>query len=87
MAAASGQSFATLTHARLRAAQGDVGGARRILKVILAVQPGHRQARSLLDELERCADAAPKDAAASRIGRLSSWLQHLQEKRGMRDVR
>lgn len=50
-------SFATLTHARLRAAQGDVGGATRILRVILAVQPGHREARELLAEIEdRVAD-------------------------------
>ncbi len=44
-------SFATLTHARLRVAQGDVGGAARILRVILEVQPAHREARELLDEL------------------------------------
>ena len=52
MNADSGRSFATLTHARLRAAQGDVGGAVRILRVILEVQPGHHEARRLLGELE-----------------------------------
>jgi len=51
MSAESGGSFATLTHARLRAAQGDVGGAARILRVILEVQPAHREARELLDEI------------------------------------
>ena len=51
MNADSGGSFATLTHARLRVAQGDVGGAARILHVILEVQPAHREARELLDEL------------------------------------
>jgi len=51
MGAESGGSFATLTHARLRAAQGDVGGAARILRVILEVQPEHREARELLDEI------------------------------------
>jgi len=45
-------SFATLTHARLRAAQGDVNGAVRILRVILEVQPGHDEARALLSEIE-----------------------------------
>ena len=47
-----GGSFATLTHARLRAAQGDVSGALRILRVILDVQPEHDEARGLLAELE-----------------------------------
>jgi hypothetical protein len=49
----SGESFATLTHARLRAAQGDVSGAARILRVILDVQPGHAAARELLADIER----------------------------------
>ena len=44
MTAEPGDSFATLTHARLRAAQGDVRGAARILRVILEVQPAHREA-------------------------------------------
>ena len=48
----SGGSFATLTHARLRAAQGDVAGAKRILRVILDVQPGHDEARALLARIE-----------------------------------
>ena len=46
------RSFATLTHARLRAAQGDFGGAARILRVILEVQPEHDEARVLLAEIE-----------------------------------
>ena len=52
VSANSGGSFATLTHARLRAAQGDVDGAVRILRVILDVQPGHDEARALLAEIE-----------------------------------
>lgn len=52
MNAESGECFATLTHARLRAAQGDVRGAARILCVILEVQPGHEEARRLLAEIE-----------------------------------
>ncbi len=52
MSARPGGSFATLTHARLRVAQGDVGGAARILRVILEVQPEHDEARQLLTEIE-----------------------------------
>ena len=48
----SGASFATLTHAKLRAAQGDVRGAVRILRVILDVQPEHHEARGFLEEIE-----------------------------------
>lgn len=52
MSGRSGGSFATLTHARLRAAQGDIGGAVRILRVILNVQPEHEDAKILLVEIE-----------------------------------
>jgi alkyl sulfatase BDS1-like metallo-beta-lactamase superfamily hydrolase len=48
----SGGGFATLTHARLRAAQGDVPGAARILRVILEAEPGHREAREFLASLD-----------------------------------
>lgn len=73
-----GGSFATLTHARLRAAQGDVGGALRILRVILAAQPDHREARLLLGELDgRVAityrehrDAEPHPARAAGVAEL-----------------
>ena len=41
----------TLSHARLRAAQGDASGARAILERLLAREPGNRSARRLLDEL------------------------------------
>lgn len=47
------KEFATLTHARLRAQQGDVAGATRLLSAILAVEPDHLEARSLLLRLER----------------------------------
>lgn len=87
MAASSGESFATLTHARLRAEQGDVAGAARILRVILAVQPGHREARALLGELESGPMGSPNDAASIRIRRLSSWLLMLQRNRGARHAR
>jgi len=62
----SGGSFATLTHARLRVAQGDVGGAARILRVILEVQPAHREARELLDELTGRVTVAHAEPAEER---------------------
>jgi len=48
----------TLTHARVRAAQGDVAGARRILTAMLARDPEDPGARRLLGELEGRTDAA-----------------------------
>jgi hypothetical protein len=42
----------TLTHARIRAGQGDVKGARRVLTAILQRSPDHIEARALLEELE-----------------------------------
>ena len=70
MNADSGGSFATLTHARLRAAQGDVTGAVRILRVILEVQPGHDEARGFLAEIENRLPAAhvePLEVAADAV--------------------
>jgi len=66
----SGGSFATLTHARLRAAQGDIGGAVRILRVILSVQPDHEEARALLADIEdrvSVRHAEPEGAAAEPV--------------------
>jgi len=66
----SGGSFATLTHARLRAAQGDVTGAVRILRVILEVQPEHDEARGFLAEIENrrpAAHAEPLEVAAEVV--------------------
>lgn len=65
-----GASFATLTHARVRAAQGDVAGAVRILRVILQVQPGHDEARKLLDEIDHrlaVTRAEPKEAVTASV--------------------
>jgi len=66
----SGGSFATLTHARLRAAQGDVSGAVRILRVILDVQPEHDEARGFLAEIENrsaVAHTEPTEVAAEAV--------------------
>jgi len=54
----------TTTHAKLRAAQGDVATARRILQAILAERPGDEEAAALLATLAPAADAGysePKD--------------------------
>jgi hypothetical protein len=55
-----------VTHARLRAAQGDLAGARRVLRSILASDSGNDEARRLLGELDRLAerDHAEPEAAA-----------------------
>ena len=46
----------TLTHARLRASQGDRRGSRRILAEILRRSPGDREASLLLRSLEGLPD-------------------------------
>jgi hypothetical protein len=46
----------TLTHARIRAAQGDVRGARSILERLLREQPAHAEARALLRSLASLAE-------------------------------
>jgi hypothetical protein len=50
--------LATVTHARLRAAQGDVAAARRILQTSLAERPGDKEAEALLATLPPAAHAA-----------------------------
>lgn len=44
-------ALATVTHARLRAAQGDIAGARRLLETVLARRPEDLEARALLARL------------------------------------
>lgn len=55
------EDLATVTHARIRARQGDVDGARRVLEAILSERPDHPGALDLLAELERTVarEAAP----------------------------
>jgi len=45
-------SLETLTHARLRAAQGDHAGAEALLRRMLERDPGHAEARELLRSVE-----------------------------------
>jgi hypothetical protein len=44
-------SFKTVTHARLRAAQGDTDGACRLLCELLRERPDDAEARALLEEI------------------------------------
>jgi hypothetical protein len=61
----------TVTHARLRAEQGDAAGAVRILRAVLARRPGDAEARELLASLP--GGAAPPASAAARL-RLQRFL-------------
>jgi len=70
----------TLTHARIRAAQGDVRGARKILHAILRERPAEVEARELLAELaarpqverEELRDVDPAAPVAAEAGRLAA---------------
>ncbi len=56
--------MATVTHARLRAAQGDVAEASALLEAILRRTPGHAQAREMLEGLRsRSGSVRPAVAA------------------------
>ena len=52
----------TVTHARLRALQGDAAGAVRILKALLARRPGDPEAQALLANLPGGPSAEPEAA-------------------------
>lgn len=60
-----GPLLATLTHARLRVAQGDLSAAREILLALLASEPDNGEAQRLLDGLagryERPYDSPAED--------------------------
>ena len=64
-------AFDTVTHARLRARQGDVRGARRVLYRILDVRPEDGAARDLLTSLEgvkqQGASSEPRAALAPPV--------------------
>ena len=73
----------TVTHARLRARQGDARAARRILHAILAGDPGNGAARALLEEIGGRPDAPasdPVEAAAEppRAARASELRERFQ---------
>jgi len=61
--------LATTTHARLRAAQGDVRGACRILEAILAARPDDGEARAVLVSLSGATDRAAAEEADETLAR------------------
>ena len=72
------EPLATLTHARLRAVQGDRRAARRILASILERDPERQDARKLLHQV---AGRAERPAVGEReqqtIRRLEGWLARI----------
>ena len=58
----------TLTHARLRAAQGDVRAARAILRAILRREPGHAAAVAALKKLGGRRDRSRSNTRAEAPG-------------------
>jgi len=60
--------FDTLTHARLRARQGDLPGARRVLRQLLERDPADPAAHALLRDL---------DPPRARAARLRRWLERI----------
>jgi len=81
---------ATVTHARLRASQGDLRGARRVVRAVLVLRPQDPEAQRLLAELERRAaatsratpvgrpDGAERTRAGARVERLRRWLDRIE---------
>ena len=54
----------TLTHARIRSGQGDLAGARRVLRAILKRSPDDAEARALLEHLS---GRAGREATPERV--------------------
>jgi len=84
-----GEPLVTLTHARLRAEQGDLAEACRILDRLLLLDPLHEEARRLRDALGRRAgtarDATAREDRRSRVRRLERWLARLSRRDAARD--
>ena len=67
----------TLTHARIRAMQGDVDGARAIVREILSARPGDDAALALLEEIE----SRPARGRSERVLALEGWLERIRRVR------
>lgn len=81
--------LATLTHARLRAEQGDARGARSILQDLLERDPADERARELLGSLPSTEGKLNAPGAPDRrkaIARLEAWLHRLEKFNGEDDV-
>lgn len=86
--------LATLTHARIRARQGDLSTARRILASILEGDPDHPGARALLAEIGGRPSGASRPAAAAApsddeedgerriVEHLGRWLDRIKRNAG-----
>lgn len=76
----------TLTHARLRAAQGDLEAAGRILRAMLRDEPGNLEAKQLLATLAGPARARRRAEGrpGGREAALRRWLEAIGRKRGQR---
>lgn len=60
----------TITHARLRASQGDLATARRVLQAILASDPHNAEARRLLEALgDPVVDPSPEETESAEAVR------------------
>ena len=73
----------TLTHARLRAQQGDARGAAAILRALLAERPDDREASELLASLPRAStphgdpgEAAPRAPTPAQAEVLAPSFRH-----------
>jgi hypothetical protein len=65
-----------VTHARLRAEQGDAEGARFLARQVLALRPDDPDARGLLDRLSE-----PEDGPAAARERLVDWIERVRRNR------
>jgi hypothetical protein len=76
----------TLTHARLRAAQGDLDAARRILAAILVDSPGNPEATALLAAIRASSVEPPggEPEGDARRARLERWQESIRRRRGVR---
>lgn len=80
----------TVTHARIRAEQGDLAGARRILEARLQADPADEAALVLLRSLAGSPGAPrapqPPGALHGRIVRLEAYLERLRRNARRRHV-
>ena len=85
----------TLTHARIRAAQGDVRGARSIVRALLRERPDDPEARALLEalwasaQIERVDELEPHAAppVAAETGQLAARFRRALGRPTSREVR
>jgi len=72
--------IATVTHARVRASQGDVFGALRVLRGVLARSPRDADALRLYSDLERLVPGVRQ----RRVRALAAWIERVRRRRGRR---